>query len=167
MSAGAFSLAAALPPALFVGPLLVAAVFDGFTYRIPNVLTLGLGLAFLPAALAAPQPVAWGSHLLAGALVLAVVFLAFLRGWMGGGDAKLLAAVGLWAGLPGLPVVAMLVGLLGGGLAVALLLARRMAPAVPGALNLRALQPGAPAPYGIAIAAGAMAAMPHLPLFAG
>ncbi len=166
MTPAEFSLAAALPAALFAGPLLVAAVLDALTYRIPNLVTLTLALAFIPAALMAPQPVAWGSHLAAGGLTFAAVFLAFLRGWIGGGDAKLLAAVALWVGLAGLPVTALLVGMFGGALGVGLLAARRVFPLVVMAQRLRALRPGAPVPYGVAVAAGAIAAMPNLPLFA-
>ena len=39
-----------------------------------------------------------GMHLAAAAVVLAVAFVFFSQGWIGGGDAKLAAATALWFG---------------------------------------------------------------------
>ena len=95
-------------------------------------------------------------------LVFLVGALLFSRGLLGGGDVKLLAASVLWAG-PGKAVPLLLVtGVLGGMLALFLLIP-------PGAhlatLARAKLGPGdasiksglsTPVPYGIAIAAAAM-----------
>jgi prepilin peptidase CpaA len=94
--------------------------------------------------------------------VLAVGFLCFRLGWMGGGDAKLLAVLSLWAGSQGTVSFLLLTGLAGGGLAIALLGLRQTAwlwePRMQQVLGFqqlpRLLQQGAPLPYGLAIVAG-------------
>ena len=95
----------------------------------------------------------------------------FAVGWIGGGDAKLFAVVCLWLGLAPMPVFLLVTALAGGGLAVLLLNARSAwirphlngAPAWLGRLTT----PGADVPYGVAIAAGALAAFPQCALVHG
>jgi prepilin peptidase CpaA len=90
---------------------------------------------------------------------------------MGGGDAKLLAAAALWMGWPA--VLPFLAGaaIAGGGLAMALLALRSAAlrPLVLGGPRwvVRLADPGEGAPYGVAIAAGALLALPQAPLAGG
>jgi prepilin peptidase CpaA len=78
--------------------VLIAAVFDLVSRRIPNVLTLGgvlIGIA-LHAAVSGPRG---AFYALVGALVCAIVpIMGFIRGEMGGGDVKLFAAIGALAG---------------------------------------------------------------------
>jgi prepilin peptidase CpaA len=150
---------------LFVFPFAMAfaAAADLFTMKIPNALTLGLAAAFLVVA-----PVAglsWTdllSHLAAGSLLLIVGILLFSLGWLGGGDAKLLAAAALWLGFEPLVLFLAYVAIFGGALAIAVL-AYRSVPAgafpLPGwAARLHAK--GAAIPYGVAIAGGALAIYP-------
>jgi prepilin peptidase CpaA len=89
----------------------------------------------------------------------------FAVGWIGGGDAKLFAAAGLWMGLTALLPFLMVTALAGGGLAVSLLALRSvwLRPLMvrgPRWVS-RLATPGENVPYGIAIAAGALAAFPE------
>jgi prepilin peptidase CpaA len=77
--------------------LVVAAVIDGLTLKVPNWLTysfaaLGLGASLAPGGLT-PAESALG--LLAG---LAVLLPLYAIGGMGAGDVKLMAGVGAWVG---------------------------------------------------------------------
>lgn len=114
-------LTAAIP--FVCAALLVAAAATDFAARIiPNripLLLLALGLVL---------HLAQGS-LIAGLLVAAAVFAALLVAWrfgaMGGGDVKLLAATAFCVAPVTVPLLIMRVGLAGGVLGVAYLLARR------------------------------------------
>lgn len=85
---------------------IAAAITDLLTGRIPNLLTypailIGLGLAAWQGV-----PVFMG-HLAAGLIAAIPFLLAFLYGGGGGGDVKIMAAVGALIGFPGiLPVMA-------------------------------------------------------------
>jgi prepilin peptidase CpaA len=95
----------------------------------------------------------------------------FAAGWIGGGDAKLFAAVAPWLGWPAIASFLMVTALAGGALALLLLNVR--------AAWLKPYLAGAPAwlarlatsdeavPYGVAIAVGALVAFPHSPLVGG
>jgi len=146
--------------------LTLAAGSDALRYRIPNTLCLGVAAAFLlyafGAALSLPV---LGAHLAAGLAVLVVAILGFAFRVMGGGDAKLLAAVALWLGWKGLPPFLLLMGVIGGALALALLAARRLAPKpIPtdrwwSTLLLRR----GDVPYGVAISAAALILIARFP----
>ena len=98
-------------------------------------------------------PGAIGAHLGIGLVCLAVCFGMFAAGWMGGGDAKLLAASALWIGPEGILAFGVLVAFFGGALALALLSARSVLVPVTGfAATDRLLTKGTGVPYGIAIA---------------
>lgn len=144
--------------ALYALPPLLAAVSDLRERRVPNALPLAACAGFLVAAWLTPLPVAWGSHLGAGALILALGAAAFARGWMGGGDVKLLASCALWCGFSALPALLLAVGASGGALALGLLLTRRRRAAGPDAPT------GVALPYAVAIALGALFAAARLPL---
>ena len=86
---------------LLVFPALMAfaAVSDLLTMTIPNRVSLLLIAGFL--AMAWLIGMDWqtiGLHFAAGALVLVITFTMFALGWIGGGDAKLAAATGMWCG---------------------------------------------------------------------
>ncbi len=99
-----------------------------------------------------------------GAVALVLGMAMFALGWIGGGDAKLFAAAGLWLGMPAAVTYLAVTGVSGGALALALLGLRSMwlrpyvqsGPAWFG----RLAKPGENVPYGVAIAAGALAAFP-------
>jgi prepilin peptidase CpaA len=79
--------------------LIVAAISDVLSLRIPNWLTITIAALFFPMAFATGMPMAeFGVHLLIGLGLFVAGFLFFQLGLFGGGDAKLMAATGLWLG---------------------------------------------------------------------
>ncbi len=145
--------------------------FDLLTMTIPNRVSIAL-VAIFPAAAACAGlgGAAIAGHLAAGALMLAVGILMFARGWLGGGDAKLLAAASLWLGFEHLAGYLLLVAVFGGVLALLLISYRRLAPPLwvcsqAWALRLHDSKVGIP--YGIALAVAALWIYPSTLLFAG
>ncbi|MDP3855659.1 prepilin peptidase [Phenylobacterium sp.] len=162
---------------LFVFPALVivAALRDVTTYTIPNWISGGLILAFVPAALALGLPLETiGLQFAIGVAALVAGMAMFALGWIGGGDAKLFAAAALWLGWPAAVTFLLATGVGGGALAMGLLSlrssrARAFVPAGPAWFN-RLATPGESVPYGVAIAVGALVAFPTsavLKAFAG
>jgi prepilin peptidase CpaA len=153
----------------FAALVIGAAVKDISSFTIPNWISISLAAAFIPAALIAgvSLPTIGISFAVgAGALVLAAVMFAL--GWIGGGDAKLMAAAALWVGLRGIGPFAVYTGLAGGALALGLVALRSswlrpLAEVGPGWAR-RLATPGEAAPYGVAIAAGALVAFGLHPL---
>ncbi len=98
----------------FATLLCIAALNDFRDFKIPNRISLGV-LALYPAfVVAAPTPVDWQGGIAAGGIAFIVTFVMFSRGWMGGGDAKLISAVAVWAGLGHLVLFALVMLVLGG-----------------------------------------------------
>jgi prepilin peptidase CpaA len=142
-----------------------AAKSDILSMTIPNRLTIGLALAFLPVGLMLHLSLAqWGVHLglgLAG-LVAGMVFFA-LR-FMGGGDAKLIAATCLWLGSEGCLAFMIYTALAGGALTLGLMAARKYGAVYAGMLPpslSRHLEPAGDIPYGVAICVGGLLAISH------
>jgi len=108
--------------ALAVG--FIACITDLRHRRIPNLLTFGaagLALAFHGSFAGTPGLLT----ALAGWLVGTALFLPFfLLGGMGGGDVKLLAALGAWLGPRDAFWLAIYASLAGGAMAIAVALAR-------------------------------------------
>ena len=156
---------------LLIFPVLeiAAALRDVTSYTIPNWISLALVAAFPVTALALGLPLnVIGLNLGVGATALAAGMGMFALGWIGGGDAKLLAAAALWIGWPAALSYLAVTGLAGGALAVGLLglrsaVVRPFVPAGP-AWFARLAQPGENVPYGVAIALGALMAFPASPL---
>jgi len=151
---------------------IVAALTDATSFTIPNWIPAALALAFLPAALAGGA--AWATIGLCAAVGIGALVVGmgmFAAGWVGGGDAKLLAACALWLGWSGAPTFLLATGLAGGVLTLTLLALRSgwLEPALAGspAWIRRLATQGGDIPYGVAIAAGALAAFPHGALVAG
>ena len=109
--------------------------------------------AFLAVAIDGPAGQLW-ENLLLFALVLGLGTLLFVRGWMGGGDVKLLAASALWFDLD--QGWKMLVAVaIAGGIEALLIMILRMIPWSPSARNRMAfLRRDEGIPYGVAIGAG-------------
>ncbi len=80
--------------------LIIAAVSDFMTYKIPNWLTLLTAVLFFPMALITALPLeAYTWHIAAGALLFLVGFVLWQLNLLGAGDVKLMAAVGVWFGM--------------------------------------------------------------------
>ena len=150
---------------VFPALVIVAGLQDATSYTIPNWISAALVVAFIPAAMAAglTAPVL-GLHLSVGARGLVAGMAMFAFGWIGGGDAKLFAAAGLWLGYPAAMTYLAVTGVVGGALALSLLGLRSMwlRPYVLSGPTWfsRLATPGENVPYGVAIAAGALAAFP-------
>jgi prepilin peptidase CpaA len=158
-----------LLPLAFAGLVIVAAMTDLATFTIPNWISVVLALAFAPFALLAGASIgAVAQNLGVGVAVFVLAAGMFAFGWIGGGDAKLMAAASLWVGLKGLPAFAVFTGLAGGGLVLVLLAMRsawiRPIAAAGPSWTQRLATPGESAPYGVAIAIGALAAFVVHPL---
>ena len=156
---------------VFPAAVAFAGAMDLFTMTIPNRISLMLLVAFVvlaPFAGLGPWQVA--HHFGAGLTVLAVGILLFIPGWIGGGDAKLAAAIALWVGFENLFPYLFFVALAGGMLAAAFSAFRgmplsRMIVAEPWAVRLHSRDGGLP--YGIALASGALCVYPHTAWFTG
>jgi prepilin peptidase CpaA len=156
-------------PVVFYVCMASAAASDMLSMTIANRFSILLVVAF--AALApftGMDPAAYFWHLAAGAIVLAVTFLLFAVGAMGGGDAKLLAATAVWMG-PGLPLAHYFIwGAMLGGVLTLVLLALRYSPIAAPAGNTRLFRHladrNAGIPYGIALGAAGLMAFPSSPL---
>lgn len=111
------------------------------------------GGAFLAVAMDGPAGELW-QNLLLFALLLGAGTLFFVRGWMGGGDVKMLAACSLWFNLD--QGWKMLVAVaIAGGIETLTVMLLRVLPWPPSLRKgLAVLQRGEGIPYGVAIAAG-------------
>lgn len=160
----------ALALTVFAVVMVVAAFEDFRRLTIPNLLPILL-CAVWPVYLAA-APSLYGAVAAIGCAlaVFLVGAVLFARGWLGGGDVKLLSAATLWAGSAGTPALLMLTGVLGGALALFLLLpfGNHMAAAARGMLGQPPLPTergfAIPVPYGVAIAGAALIVVlsPHI-----
>jgi prepilin peptidase CpaA len=152
---------------LVVVPFLMAyaAASDLLTMLIPNRISLALIAAFVVvAATGTLSPMEAAAHLGAGGLVLCATFALFAAGIIGGGDAKLAAATALWLGFDPLLDYLLVASVAGGALTLGLLAARSWPLPVPlarlpFALHLHDRETGVP--YGIALAAAALAVLPE------
>jgi prepilin peptidase CpaA len=141
----------------FIFSMLAVIYFDATRYIIPNWL-IGSMLVLYPVALYfSPEAVDWKMALAGMGIVFAVGYVLFAKGWMGGGDIKLITACALWVGWEKLPDFIVLFALFGGLLSVLLVILRKIAPHITkrrGDALPRMLQEKAPVPYGLAIAVG-------------
>ena len=146
-----------------MGLLIAAALHDAAFRTVPNQCAAILALCGLALRMVAGN---LPGAMLAAVLVLLVTMFFWRRGWMGGGDVKLLCAVTLL--IPPIQVPAMLcfVALAGGVLALPYAILRKRLPAPSGArptvlwarvfrAERHRLRRGGPLPYAVAIAAGA------------
>src|SRR3974390_1801563 len=150
----------------FPGLVAYAACSDLFTMRISNRLSAALTIGFIGMALVSGLSMTEiGSHAGAGALVFVVCFGLFTQGWIGGGDAKLAAAVSLWLGFDYLLTYFLYFSLFCG--ALTLIMFRVRGNPLPLYLAQKAWvqrlhEPSAGVPYGIALAAAALVIYPQI-----
>lgn len=155
------------PVAMGSGLLIFAACHDIAARTIPNSTSVLLALVGVLLRMLDSNLI---NSVLLAALVFAICAGCWIRGWMGGGDVKLLAAAALFVppGLVGSLLVA--ISLAGGAVALVYLVARLIARRVSLRVHsrhrgflariLRAehwrILRGTPLPYGSAIAAGTL-----------
>ena len=150
---------------LFPALMAFAASSDLFTMTISNRVSLLLvGGFFALAYWSGMSPHDVLSHVGAAFAVLAVTFVFFARGWIGGGDAKLAAATALWFGFDHLVVYLLYASVFGGALTLAMIRFRLMP--LPQAFAdqewvKRLHRPDGGVPYGIALAAAALLIYPN------
>jgi prepilin peptidase CpaA len=150
---------------LFPAMMAFAASSDLLTMTIANRVSVILVVGFaLLALMTGMSGAAWLSHGAAALAVLAIVFVFFACGWIGGGDAKLAAATALWFGFAHLADYLLYASLIGGALTVLLIQFRSMPlPRLfigrDWAERLHHRDAGVP--YGIALAAAALLVYPH------
>ena len=109
----------------FPAAMALAASMDVVTMTIPNRVSAALAIGYLALALALGVPLqSIAIHVSCGAGVLAIAFALFSLGWIGGGDAKLAAATGLWFGWGLMLDYSLSAAIYGGALTVLILLGR-------------------------------------------
>lgn len=145
--------------------MIIAGAGDALSMRIPNWLTLLIAILFFPMALLTGM--AWGDigvHIVTGVGMFIAGFVIFALGLFGGGDAKLLAAAGLWLGWPDLMPFLVMTAFAGGLLALCVgiwALMNQASEIKDGTLfrRLGSIKPNVP--YGYAFAIGAILAFPE------
>ena len=158
-------------PVLLVFPIVMAyaAAMDLLTMTIPNRVSLALVAGFFCTAILGGM--AWldiARHVGIGVALLALSILMFSQGWVGGGDAKLLAAAGLWFGFSQVLDYIMTVAIFGGLLSLFILSYRNLIPSVlvvghGWAERLHDKKSGIP--YGIALAGAGLWLYPSSDVF--
>jgi prepilin peptidase CpaA len=143
--------------------LLYVATIDVATRLISNEICLALALLGIASQFAVPMQIA--QSLMVAAILFLLLLLVYTRGWIGGGDIKLLVALAIGLPLTGVIQLLTITALAGGVLALVHLMMRllpypRLAPAgssfvrrVYAVERWRHLR-HAPLPYGVAIACG-------------
>jgi prepilin peptidase CpaA len=150
---------------LFPAMMAFAASSDLLTMTIANRVSLVLVGGFLIlATLCGLSGADIASHFGAAGAVLAVAFVCFAFGWIGGGDAKLAAATALWLGFGHLFDYLVYASILGGALTLAIVQFRSLP--MPHVLAGREWaerlhRHGGGVPYGIALAAAALVVYPQ------
>ena len=155
---------------VFPAAVLFAGAMDLFTMTILNRISLAMVVGFF--VLAPLAGLGWAdlaSHMGAGLLMLVLGVLLFIPGWVGGGDAKLAAAVALWLGADNLVLYLFCVALVGGSLALLFMTVRSnplpaFAYTQPWAVRLHDRRTGMP--YGVAISVAALLIYPETSWFA-
>ena len=159
---------AAIATLVLIIALVLAVVSDVARYEIPNTLPIVITLAFLAAAIGNGVDFRTiAIHLVCGPAVLIAFGVLFWKGWMGGGDVKLIAASAVWTGLNFLPQYLVILALFGGVLAILVILFRRVggdAERIKARWLRRLATRREGVPYGVAISATGLFVIPYLPV---
>jgi len=145
--------------------LIFAGITDALSFTISNKVSLiliagfallvpfsGMGLADI------------GSHVLVGFCTLLVGIILFARGYIGGGDVKIIAVCALWLGVDHIASFLILTGFFGGLLSLLVLYIRKtpLPSLLQGQRWLINMQTGeAVVPYGIAIGISGLSIYPQ------
>jgi prepilin peptidase CpaA len=113
---------------LTIAILTIIAYGDIRTRRIPNVLAGAIGILGITRMFLKRDPVAAIYTLVASAALLAIGFLLFWRGLLGGGDAKLVTTTARVIGHYHLFAFLFLMSLCGGALALAIIAREELRP---------------------------------------
>ena len=137
---------------------IAGAITDVRNYRIPNSINLLIAGLFPVYVFFSETGVDWSFALLIAGAVFAAAAILFSLGFIGGGDAKMLTVLALWAGPAHMADFIFTTTLVGGVLAVLMMTSARHALALAaeslGQHRLSAVFQGDVLPYGVAIAAG-------------
>lgn len=133
--------------------------YDARYYKIPNWLNATFLLFYLVWFLLSPEPLSFISAISMFGVALGVGFILFALKLVGAGDVKLLAVCGLYTGWSKAGAALVIyMGVFGGILSLILVAIRFMIPMIGHRLGWKNIPKlftmGAPAPYGLAIAAG-------------
>lgn len=150
--------------------LAVAAFSDILTMKIPNRVSIILGLSFFAVAPLSGMDIAtFGWSIAAALMVFFACFALFAVNVMGGGDAKILSAAALWYGFsPDLVAFLGFTGVYGGFLALVVLIIRanqNILLVSPIPIPMHFFKDRAGIPYGVAIAAAAFSTYPDSRIF--
>jgi prepilin peptidase CpaA len=153
----------------FPAALIIAALNDLYEFKIPNWVSAVLFCSYFAAGLGlGAEPAALLEGFLFACAALVVGFGLFAARILGGGDAKLLAAIAPWIGPAALAPFIINMAVAGGAFSIALI-AFRKAPALPVYAQapwlLRLHQRPKDIPYAVAICAGGLLSFSQTPLF--
>ena len=142
--------------------MILAALSDAMSFKIPNLACLALILLFPSFVVSSPSEVSWPNHLLVFITVLGIGYFMYLQQWAGAGDIKLVAAISLWAGppfwAPFLFITAVVGGLFSIVIGVQAYIKQRKNPSQ----GNNPAWTKTPIPYGIAIALGGLCTLTFL-----
>ena len=140
--------------AVLLALVLLAAIEDGWRMKISNLTSGAIALGAFAALLFDGPVVGFWQNLVLFAAVLVLGTMMFGRGWMGGGDIKLLAACALWFDLASGWKLMVAIAIAGGLETLVIMALRRLR--WPDGMRQRVLllRRGEGIPYGIAIAFG-------------
>jgi prepilin peptidase CpaA len=110
----------------FAGLLIAVAISDVRRLTIPNRYSVAVVLLYPFYVVAAPHGVDWMDGAMVGSISLAIGFLLFAMRFAGGGDVKFFAAVSLWAGSHLLMDLVFTTAIVGGVVALAMIIHRRL-----------------------------------------
>lgn len=150
--------------------LIVAAIGDFRTFRIPNIIPALIIALFAVYAIVTPTPVGLMAHIASVILVFVAGLLVFHYKIMAGGDVKLIVALALWFNIDQLHILLTLIALAGGVQAAIIVLYHYVSLALQSLSVMRSetcaenMSVGTPGlrgrrvPYGVAIAGGSICA---------
>jgi len=153
---------------IFAATMLATIYKDATTMTIPNWISLLVIAGFF-----ITMPFVWqgwsnfGEHLAVGGVMLMIGFVMFATNGLGGGDAKLMAAISLWWTWTDLTMFVIYTLLAGGALALFILVGRYFVPAriITSSWMHTIVKDNSKMPYGLALAAGALGTLPQSEIF--